>query len=84
MSPSFGLHIDGIPHLIRLHLSKNPKMDSHRAALMAHLMRLAYPELPLEHEMAILDVKKGILYEEITLSDTVVQKFHREVSSWVE
>jgi len=51
---------------------------------MAYLMRLAYPELPFEHKMAILDVRKGILYEEIPLSDTVVQKLHREASYWVE
>jgi hypothetical protein len=84
VNPHFGLEIDGIPSLIRLHLSKSTKMDSQRAGLMTYLMRLAYPELPKTHKMTILDIRKGFLYEEIPPSHGVIDMLNREATKWVE
>jgi hypothetical protein len=84
VSPNLGLHIDGIPYFIRLHLSKTKKMNAQQGGLMAYFMRLAYPELSNNHRMAVLDVRKGTLYEEVPLSQGVLDMLSREASNWVE
>lgn len=83
VNPNFGLVIDGVPHLIRLHFSKGKKMDERYGELMANLMRYTISDAPEGCRMAVLDVRRATLYEETSMSPPVVHMLEREAQNWL-
>jgi len=62
VNPTLGLHINGLPHVITLHL-KSDKLTKVRADLICELMAVALsPSAPANAVMCVLDVRNSKLF----------------------